>query len=155
MDRGEEDGGGGGGSNAQQKKKRGERSGGSGKGGGCSVKKTEREKQTGKTREAPVLCYSFSCGDITVVGVEGSEVVVEGGGELRTEATVAQRSSFLGLPNLPGLPLFWRYLKKFQWISDNDVSVQEFYSRRKCFQPARCGVPSARRGALLRKSMQT
>lgn len=72
---------------------------------------THREKQTGKIREAPVLCYSFSCGDITVQFPRGlsRERRAEGGGkknrkvEAMREVAVALRNFFCGLLNLSGI----------------------------------------------------
>lgn len=47
---------------------------------GGGLKETQRGKQTGKTTEAPVLCYPFSCGDITVHFPRRTEQREGGGG---------------------------------------------------------------------------
>lgn len=51
--------------------------------GGRESKETESEKQSGKIREAPVHCYSFSCSDIIVQFPQGRSRGrrAEGGGQ--------------------------------------------------------------------------
>lgn len=78
-----------------------------------SNEETQRENQTGKIREAPVLCYSFSCSDITVRFPRGQRGGPNGGGggrekrkptkvEAESKATAALRGNFPGRLNLLG-----------------------------------------------------
>lgn len=92
---------------------------GNGGGGGGGSKETERVRnKRGKTREAPVLCYSFSLGDTTVhffPSEDVSEREASRGGRRGTEReklrrgdewTFALGSVSCGLPNLSGIGKF-------------------------------------------------